>query len=114
MSLAGAELRAAYYCCAEVIRSRQRAGQPIPQWLRRHYELLDQLIRTPVSQPRHEFTTGGEASTSENTATAREVAGMVGLSLRQLQRRAREFGGRLVHGRYLFDLDAVAEHLEGS
>lgn len=107
----GDELRAAYYCCAEVMRSRQRTGQPIPEWLRRHYDNLDHAIRA-MSRPRHQNGAAGEQS-EQRTFTASEVAILVGLSKRQVQRRAAAFGGRLVAGRWLFAADAVQEHLEG-
>ncbi len=109
MTLNGDDLHAAYYCAAEVMRARQRTGQPIPEWLRRHYQTLDHAIR--ASRPRHENHTGSEQS--DMKLTAKEVAGMVDLSKRQVQRRATEFGGELVGGRWLFDAAAVREHLEG-
>ncbi len=102
-------IRAAYYCAAEVMRTRRRTGQPIPEWLHRHYNTLDHHIR--MSRPRHHHDAGGEQS--DTTLTAREVATMIGLSTRQVQRRATQLGGRLVAGRYQFTLDAILEHVEG-
>ena len=45
MNLTGTDLHAALYVAAEVIRSRQRTGQPVPTWLRRHFNRLDTEIR---------------------------------------------------------------------
>jgi hypothetical protein len=45
MNLNGDDLRAAYYCVSEIVRSRRRTGAPIPGWLRRHYNQLDAAIR---------------------------------------------------------------------
>ena len=107
----GFALRAAYFCAAEVLRARRRAGQPIPPWLRRHYTELDQQIR--LSQPRHEFGCGGEQSEPENYwVTAREAALMLGRSKRTVLRLAADLDGRMIGGRLLLDRRTVANYAE--
>jgi hypothetical protein len=47
------ELRVNLYCAAEVVRSRRRNGQRIPDWLRRHHDHLDARFRASMSQLGH-------------------------------------------------------------
>lgn len=103
-------LKAAYYCCSEVMRSRQRTGQPIPSWLRQHYDQLDAEVR--LSQSRHEFDCGGEQSEPENWITAKEAALMLGCSKRTVLRIAADLDGRMIGGRLLFEQSTVAEYAE--
>ena len=104
-------LRAAYYCAAEVVRDRRRRGQPIPRWLRQHFDELDAQFR--LSQSRHEFDCGGEQSEPENWITAKEAALMLTCSTRTVQRIAADLDGRSIGGRLLFDRCTVAAHVEG-
>ncbi len=113
MRLSGPEIRAAYYVASEVIRSRQRNGQPIPAWMRRHFNQLDTAVR--VSRPRHdEREIGGreEQSRHANAIGAREAAEILKLSPRQVQRRASELGGQMVCGRLLFMRDTVVDYAQ--
>jgi hypothetical protein len=80
------DARAAYYCAAEVMRTRQRTGEPIPDWLRRHFARLDADIR--VSESGHEFDSGTGQLEQKELITAREVSQMLGCSKRQAQRLA--------------------------
>jgi hypothetical protein len=133
-------LKAAYYCVAEVMRNRKRTGQPIPSWLRQHYDQLDEQFRStasndaversrrivaslsPVADPiarvdilsrsRHEFDCGGEQSEPADWITAKGAALMLGCSKRTVQRNAADFDGRLIGGRLLFELATVAEYAE--
>ncbi|MDT4942872.1 MAG: hypothetical protein QOJ34_2961 [Pseudonocardiales bacterium] len=107
----GFALQAAYYCCSEVMRSRKRTGQPIPSWLRQHYNDLDEQFR--LSQSRHESDCGGEQSEQENWITAQEAALMLGCSKRTVQRIATDLDGQMIGRRLLFDRRTVAAYVEG-
>jgi hypothetical protein len=105
------ELRAAYYCAADVIRTRQRAGQPIPQWLRQHFAHLDSLISS-ASQLGRESDAGGEQLDPDKLITAKEAADMLGCSKRQVQRLASDLDGQIVGGRWLFRQSSVTPYAE--
>jgi hypothetical protein len=108
-------LRANLYCCAEVIRSRQRAGQPIPEWLRRHHAKLDSEFQT--SALRHETgcasTKDGQLAHVDWMGNA-DVARYLNLSTRQVQRlrKAGELGGVQVSGGWIFSRTTVIEFAE--
>ena len=93
-------LRANFYCAAEVLRSRQRTGEPVPAWLRQHHRQLDTAFR--MSQSGH-----------ENCSDAGEAAELLRKSKRQCQRLASDLGGQIVGGRWLFSRAAVVEYAEG-
>ena len=109
---ARARLRADYYCVAEVVRHRQRTGEPIPDWLRRHFDRLDAEIR--VSESGHESDSDTGQFDQNELITAREVSQMLGCSKRQAQRLASDLDGcQFVGGRWLFRRSSVAEYAEG-
>jgi hypothetical protein len=103
-------LKAAYYCAAELLRDRRRRGQPIPQWLHRHFSALDAQIR--MSSSGQEFGCGGERLEPENWITAKEAALMLGCSRRHATRLAADLDGRMIGGRFLFDRRTVADYAE--
>lgn len=110
MNLAGDDLRAAYHTAAEVIRGRQRTGEPIPQWLRAHFERLDTEIRG-MSRPRHKIPGIGWCQPQlDEWIGVRETAEILKLSKRQVQRIASDLGGQLISGRWIFNRDTVTEH----
>ena len=78
MSMAADDVRPAYYCAAEVMRHRQRAGQPIPHWLSRHFDQLDAKIR--ASESGHESDRAAGQLDGEKLITAREAANILGAS----------------------------------
>jgi hypothetical protein len=104
-------VRAAYYCAAEVLRSRKLKGQPVPPWLAAHYKSLDEDIRG-VSQSRHESDCAGEESETEQWIGAREAGEILGRSKRQVHRIAASLGGELIDGRWLFRKSEVNEYAE--
>jgi hypothetical protein len=114
MKLLGDDLRAAYYVTTEVVRSRQRSGVPIPDWMKRHYALLNTAI-LDESRMRHPIVENGPAGTQsahgEIIGTC-EVAAMLNLTPRQVQRQAGHLGGVRVCGRLLFMRADIAEHAE--
>jgi hypothetical protein len=111
VNLVGDDLHAAYYCAAEVTRSRWRTGQPIPAWLRNHYDNLDAQIR--VSDLGQESGCDTGQFDQDRLITTAEAATMMLCSKRQAQRRAPELGGQIIGGRWLLSLNAVKQHIEG-
>jgi len=101
-------LRASYYCAAALIRTRQRSGEPIPEWLRRHYRRLD----AAMSRPGHESGSDGEQLEDDTLITARETAELPGKSKRQCQRIAADLDGKIIGGRWLFSRAAVIDYAE--
>jgi hypothetical protein len=107
-------LRAAYYCCSEVLRTRRRVGVPIPDWLHAYYRRLDAAYRG-LSPTRHPVAGNGvldRHSRDGEIIGTREVAEMLGLTPRQVQRRAGQLGGTRVCGRLLFLRAEIAETVE--
>jgi Helix-turn-helix domain len=104
-------LRASYFCASEVIRERQRRGQPTPDWLRRHYARLDAEIR--MSESGHELSGDQGELELDELITASEVAQILGISKRQAQRLAADLDGKIVGGRWIFTRAAVIEYSEG-
>jgi hypothetical protein len=116
VNLPADDIRAAYYCAAAVIRSRQRTGAPIPDWLRRHFDQLDTEIRaSSMSRSGHQFNDAVRELASGLTSPigADEAAQILGISKRQAQRLAADLGARLVGGRWLFERDVVDDYAEG-
>ena len=111
MNLTGTDLTAAYYVTAEVVRHRQRTGQPIPQWLSRHFDRLGAEVR--ASRLGHESDRAAGQSQQDKMITTREVAAILGCSKRQAQRLAAELDGFFVGGRWLFKRNSVIEYAEG-
>ncbi|KZS79940.1 hypothetical protein B4U45_18340 [Mycobacterium persicum] len=102
----------AYYCAAHLIRHRQRSGQPIPEWLRRHYDRLDAEIRV-MSAAGHESGRAAAELEKRELVTAEEAAAVLGISKRQVRRLASDLDGQLIGGRWLFRLCDVQTYAEG-
>jgi hypothetical protein len=105
------DIQASYYCCAEVLRNRQRTGAPIPGWLHRHYTRMDTAFR--LSQSRQESGCGTRQLKDEKLITAADAADILGWSKRQVQRKATDLDGEIIGGRWLFKLNVVLEYKEG-
>lgn len=106
------DVRANLYCAAALIRSRQRTGQPIPDWLRRHHARLDREFQ--MSLLRHE--TGYVDTQDEQLADVHwmgtaDVARYLNLSTRQVQRlrAAGQLVGNQVNGGWIFSRPTVTE-----
>ncbi|MCV7035125.1 helix-turn-helix domain-containing protein [Mycobacterium heckeshornense] len=137
MTLDETDLRAAYFCVAEVVRRRRLSGQPIPSWLRGHFDRLDRAVRAAAAsgQPipswlRGHFdrldravraaaasTSGHESGCAEQELqqqwlTATQAAQALGVSARHVRRLAADLDGQLVGGRWLFSADVVGEYAE--
>ena len=111
MRLADEEVRAAYYCASELLRSRRLGGRPIPLWLRRWHARLDAEVR--LSRTRQEFDGAPAELTAEDLWIGTpEAAALLGWSLRQVQRRAADLDGQMIAGRYMFRESAVRTYRE--
>lgn len=113
MILDDEQTRAALYCVAALVRSRLRCGQPVPTWLHRHFRDLDAAVRgmSPRGPSVVENADGGTQSKDDVIGSV-EVAKMLSLAPRQVRRRARQLGGTLVAGRWLFMRETVADYAE--
>ena len=113
MRLCEGEIRAAYYCASEILRSRRLGGQPIPAWLRRWHARLDAELK--LSRTRQDF----DAPAAELEAAqdlwigTPEAAALLEWSQRQVQRRAPDLQGQMVAGRYMFRESVVRAYKEG-
>lgn len=105
------DVRAAYYCASEVLRSRRLRGQPVPPWLAALVGRLDDEVR--ASRTRQEIV--GEQPQLEPKAWigSAEAAALLGWSRRQVQRRAADLDGSRIGGRWLFREAVVIEYAEG-
>jgi excisionase family DNA binding protein len=105
------DIRAGYYCVAEVIRERRRRGQPVPSWLVQHHIRLEKQFR--VSQLGHETTSARAELGDDVPITATEAAELLRCSRRHVQRLAADLDGKIVGGRWLFSRAAVVDYAEG-
>ncbi|GAB4671357.1 hypothetical protein [Mycobacterium avium] len=104
------DLRATYFCAAEVIRRRRNTGEPIPQWLRDHYAQLDYMMR--MSPPRHHETgihRDAAQSKQHDLVGADEAAKLLECTTRTVQRKAAALGGQLVGNSWVFNRAAIIE-----
>jgi hypothetical protein len=101
---------AAAYCAAELIRDRQRRGQPVPEWLRRHLARCEAAVA--VSRSGHEINGDTSQLDRDDLIDAQEAARMIGISKRQAQRLAHDICGLLIGGRWVFNKATVAEYAE--
>lgn len=109
--MTGDELQAAYHCAAEVLRYRVMRGQPVPAWLKAHYQQLDNEVRS--SRTRQETDTAGEQLEPEWIGTV-EAARLLNWTPRQVQRLAADLDGRMCSGRWMFRSQAVRDYAEGT
>lgn len=105
MNLTGDELRAAYYCVSEIVRSRQRTGASIPEWLKRHYNQLDAEIR--ASAHGHESSCGTEES---DTLSTMQVAELLHRNEKWVFHHREELGAHKDGDRWRYPRAAVAEY----
>jgi hypothetical protein len=112
VKLGDQEIRAAYYCASEILRSRRLGGQPIPAWLRRWYARLDAELK--LSRTRQDFDAPAAelAAAQDLWIGTPEAAALLGWSLRQIQRRATDLEGRIIAGRYVFRESTVRTYAE--
>ncbi|WP_434158799.1 hypothetical protein C5142_18240 [Rhodococcus sp. BGS-1C] len=92
-------------------RSRRRNGHPESRAL---IELLEAL--ETAAAPGHSDATqtlAGETEPIEWISTE-QVAEQLNCSTRNVRRQAPKLGGQLINGRWQFDSQAIAEHIEGA
>jgi hypothetical protein len=104
-ALAGDDLRAAYYCVSEILRSRRRTGASIPGWLRRHFDQLDAEIH--LSSRGH-----GNSYDTEQPATlsTMQVAEMLHRNEKWVRRHRELLGGHKDGDRWRYPRAAVVEY----
>jgi hypothetical protein len=103
-------LRANYYCAAAEIRRRIRTGQPIPDWLRRHHENLNTAIRSAAHTRQASEPDLGDLVEEIGTA---DVAALLGLPRRTVQRLAPELGAVLVGKSLVYRRSVVERYMKG-
>ena len=105
MNPTGDDLRAAYFCCSEVIRSRRRTGAPIPGWLRRHYSQLDAEIRASARGRRNSCN-----AEESDTLSTMQVAEMLRRPERWVRRHRELLGAHKDGDRWRYPRAAVVEY----
>ncbi|KMV22378.1 helix-turn-helix domain-containing protein [Mycobacterium heckeshornense] len=110
MTLDETDLRAAYFCVAEVVRRRRLSGQPIPSWLRGHFDRLDRAVRAAAASTSGHESGCAEQELQQQWLTATQAAQALGVSARHVRRLAADLDGQLVGGRWLFPAAAVSEY----
>ncbi len=101
-------------CEAVLIAARARAANSYP--VSRHYATLAQELHAAVSAAGQSDVRAYADIHPEYvlpTVPIEQAATKLGLSKRQTRRLAPSLGGRIVHGRWLIDSQALTEHLEG-
>jgi hypothetical protein len=100
--------RCAYRCAAEVVRRRRLTGEPIPPWLREHFDQLDAEIRLSASGH------GNSLDVDEsNTLSSVETATIIGRTDRWVRRHPEELGGRKHGDRWRFPRATVEQYAAG-
>src|SRR5579875_503072 len=107
MTLDETDLRGAYYCAAEVLRRRRLSGQPIPSWLRGHFDRLDRAVRAAAASTSGHESGCVERELRQQWLTATQAAQALGVSARHVRRLAADLDGQLVGGRWLFPAGTV-------
>jgi hypothetical protein len=113
VNLTDSDLHAAYYCTAELVRSRRLGCRPIPAEVRRLYDRLTVEITLRMSRPRQEFDCNRAQLDSDKQIGAAEAAMILKWTKRRVQRRAADLDGQIVGGRWLFREHTVIEYREG-
>lgn len=79
-----------------------RFGRPLPPTVVRARAILDRTLTCAMSLERRAFGPDGEDSDGENIGSS-EVAELLGVTRRTVQRNAEALGGRRVSGSWVFD-----------
>jgi hypothetical protein len=79
-----------------------RFGRPMPATVVRARGILDRALTCWMSLERQEIGPDDEESDSENIGSS-EVAGLLGVTRRTVQRNAESLGGQRVSGSWVFD-----------
>lgn len=111
MILSGADVRAAYWCAAQVIRGRELHSHQVPPPVRALFDRLDAEVR--MSRARHESDSRTAQLGSDQLIGVNEAADILGWTKRKVQRHATDLDGKRVAGQWVFSRSAVIEYLEG-
>jgi hypothetical protein len=108
-----ADLEAALYCAAEVVRSRQQGGRPVPGWLRHHLARREREFQMSQLRRENDCDSGQDGQSSDDDWMGNaDVAEYLHLSTRQVQRlrKAGKLVGVQVSGGWIFRRSTVIEY----
>jgi hypothetical protein len=83
-----------------------RWGRPVPSSVSRARGILDRALSSAMSLERQEFGSDAGQLNSGNMGTD-EVAALLGVTRRTVQRNAEALGARQVSGAWVFDRDDI-------
>jgi hypothetical protein len=89
-----------------------RFGRPTPPTVARARGILDRALSSAMSLERQEIGSDGAESSSGNIGSS-EVAELLGVTPRTVQRRAEALGGQRVSGSWVFNRDEIGADLDG-
>jgi hypothetical protein len=90
-----------------------RWGRPAPPTVARARAILDRALACAMSLERHNIESDGEESSSENNIGSSEVAELLGVTRRTVQRNAESLGGQRVSRSWVFDRNDIGANLDG-
>ncbi|APE35911.1 hypothetical protein BOX37_20395 [Nocardia mangyaensis] len=103
MILGDGEVRAAYYCVAEFVHRRRRAGVPIPDAVRGLLGRLDWEIQIGP-------TGSAPAEAEDELIDVQQAAVILGRSDREIRRIARDLDGTRTTGSWVFRRRVIEEY----
>jgi hypothetical protein len=83
-----------------------RFGRPMPRTVARAREILDKALTCAMSLERQAIEPDEEESNSGNIGSS-EVAELLGVTARTVQRKAESLGGQRVSGSWVFDKNDI-------
>jgi hypothetical protein len=89
-----------------------RFGRPLPASVSRARGVLDRAMSSAMSLQRQDFGPDDEESESEKLGS-REVAELLGVTRRTVQRNAESLGGQQVSGSWVFDPNDIGNAANG-
>ena len=89
-----------------------RWGRPAPPSVGRARGILNRVLSSAMSLERQGFGSDDAESDSENIGSG-EVAELLGVTRRTVQRRAESLGARQVSGAWVFDRNDIGANLDG-
>ena len=89
-----------------------RFGRPMPRPVWRARDILDRAMTCSMSLQRQDFGPDDEESESEKLGS-REVAELLGVTRRTVQRNAESLGGQQVSGSWVFDPNDIGNAANG-
>jgi hypothetical protein len=89
-----------------LVEALVRFGRPLPPSVLRARAILDRTLTCAMSLGRLAFGPDEEESSSENIGS-HEVAELLGVTRRTVQRNAEGLGGQRISGSWVFDRDDI-------